>query len=215
MTKFSRNQSGASLIELQIAAVITLIVGGISLFTLMRSQSAYSMGEKMADLHFRGRQSMNRLVEEIRLAGFGQMSGDTAFVSAKENKVTLLADLKNDGIIDTVRFYLSEAVDMEGTPNPNDRILYKSINGSFPGTRIGSSFTDLTLGYFDEMGDDLFDPNSNNPKVVANDDLNKIRLITVSLKAEMQKPDSDGQYRGFVLSSSANPRNVAILALDQ
>jgi len=213
MLKSFTNQKGISLIELQIAAVISLVIGGISFFTLFRSQSAYSVGEKMADLNFRGRQSMDRLVEEIRLAGFGQTIGDTAFLSAKNDELTMLADLKNDGIVDTIRFYLSSPSSLPETQNPHDGNLYRSVNGSTPGTRIGSSFTKLTFGYFDEDGEDLLVP-TGPVSLVPSSDLNRIRLITISLKAEMQKPDRDGHYRGFALNSSANPRNVVILAME-
>lgn len=205
------NQRGTSLIELQIAAVISLIVGGISFFTLIQSHGAYKMGEDMTDLQYRGRKSMDRLVEDIRLAGFGLDIGDTSFISAIENEVTILADVGDDGDIDTIRYYLSETTELNGTANPEDRILYKSVNGSSPGIRVGTSFSSLSLNYFDNSRKSLLDI-LNSPHKVMTDDLMDIRLITVSLVAEMQNPDSDGQYRSLGLNSSLNPRNPIILA---
>jgi Tfp pilus assembly protein PilW len=211
MIRIPLSKNGGTLIELQIAAVISLIVGGISFFTLIRSQSAFNLGEKMTDLQLRGRQSMDRLVEDIRLAGYGLNFGDTAFTSATQNELTMLADINDDGNADTVRYYLGDSTSQPGTPNPNDAILYKSINGSDPGIRIGSSFTSITFGYFDESKNNLFNYGGPTPTVTT-DSLNLIRLITINLIAEMQKPDADGHYRNFVLNSSLNPRNIVILA---
>ena len=209
-----KNQFGASLIELQIAAVISLLIGGISFFTLFRCQSAYIMGEKMADLHYRGRMSMDRMVDDIRLAGYGLAVGDTAFLSAQEDELTMKADLDDDGVVDKVRFYLSDPSTLPETPNPNDGILHKSLNESPPGIRIGSSFTTLTFGFFDENGNDLLS-GAGPIQMVDPSNLHLIRFITVSLTAEMQKPDKEGAYRILVLNSSINPRNPIILASDQ
>jgi hypothetical protein len=212
MLRSLNSHRGATLIELQITAVISIIVGGISFFTLFRSQNAYHMGERMADLQFRVRKSMDRLVEDIRLAGFGLVEGDTAFFSAKENEVIILADMDDDGDVDTVRYYLSESSEMGETLNPNDRILYKSVNGSSPGLPMGTAFTSITFDFFDKNRQSLLDPSQNYPKEVDIQYLKDIRLITLSLIAEMENPDSDGQYRSFVLNSSMNPRNPIILA---
>jgi Tfp pilus assembly protein PilW len=194
-----------------IAAVISIIVSGISFFTLFRSQSAFNLGEKMTDLQYRGRQSMDRLVEDIRLAGYGLDFGDTAFTSATEYDLTMLADINDDGDVDTVRYYLGDNTSQPETPNPNDAILYKSVNGSDPGLRIGSSFTSITFGYFDENKNDLLNYGGPTP-TVNSDSLSLIRLITINLVAEMREPDDGDHYRNFVLNSSLNPRNIVILA---
>jgi len=211
MKERPKNERGISLVELQIAAFISIIVGGISFFTLFRSQSAYNLGEKMADLHYRARQSMDRMSEDIRLAGYGVDAGGLAILQAKRKEMTMLSDLDDDGDIDTVHFYLSDPNGLQSTPNPNDRILYKSMNGSSPGAQLGFSFTKIMFGFYDESGNDLVFYGGPDPYVQA-EKLMEIRLITIELTAAMPKPDKDGTYRSLELKSSINPRNLILLA---
>ena len=39
-----------------------------------------------------------------------------------------MTDLDNDGIVDTLHYYLGDTSELSGTPNENDRLLYRVVN---------------------------------------------------------------------------------------
>jgi hypothetical protein len=50
-----------------------------------------------------------------------------------------------------VRYYLGSTLDLSKTPNPNDRILYKSVNGGTP-SKVANGVVKLAFRYFDATG---------------------------------------------------------------
>jgi len=70
---------------------------------------------------------------------------ESAIRYADTSEVIFLTDLmippdydRGDGIVDTIRYYLGPASEASGTPNPNDRILYRKVNGRPPvGANLG------------------------------------------------------------------------------
>lgn len=83
-----------------------------------------------------------------------------AIIGADSSGITFLTDIVNttsstdygDGVIDTVHYYLGSTSELALTPNPNDRLLYRVINGETPkGSNLG--VTQFRLTYFDASGD--------------------------------------------------------------
>ncbi|MBA4405974.1 hypothetical protein C0389_01740 [bacterium] len=85
-----------------------------------------------------------------------------AIISADSNRISFLTDIVNttaandygNGVVDTLRYYLGSTSELSVTPNPNDRLLYRVINGEVPkGSNLG--VTQFKLTYFDATGDKI------------------------------------------------------------
>lgn len=72
------------------------------------------------------------------------------------------SDFRGDGILDTLRYELG--VDINQTPNPNDKLLYRFIPGySKDASNLG--ITHFTIKYFDNFGNVL--PHPINTQIIA------------------------------------------------
>jgi hypothetical protein len=50
-----------------------------------------------------------------------------------------------------VRYFLGDTLQLSNTPNPNDRVLYKSVNGG-TNTKVANGVVKLAFQYFDSTG---------------------------------------------------------------
>jgi hypothetical protein len=84
----------------------------------------------------------------------------TSILSADSSSIRFLTDHNNDGIVDTLRYYLGPASALTATPNPRDRMLYRVVNSQTPG---GSNLgvTEFRLKYFNALGNELGFPITN------------------------------------------------------
>lgn len=55
-------------------------------------------------------------------------------------------DPHGDGILDTLEYYLGPTNELNGTPNPNDRMLYRIVNGVPKGVNLG--ITQFRIRYY-------------------------------------------------------------------
>lgn len=83
-----------------------------------------------------------------------------SILQADSNSITFLTDIVTspgtfgDGVVDTVRYYLSDTTALTMTPNPHDKILYRRVNSEpLRGSNMGVTLFKLT--YFDSFGDTL------------------------------------------------------------
>ena len=76
---------------------------------------------------------------------------------ATQNSIKFLTDDDNDGILDTIFYQLGSESELEITPNPNDKMLYRIKNNE---DAIGANLgvTQFDLYYYDAMGNELSFP---------------------------------------------------------
>jgi prepilin-type N-terminal cleavage/methylation domain-containing protein len=72
---FFKNAKGVTLIELLIALVISAILTGGIYRTFIYQQKSYTIQEQVADMQQNVRVAINRMMREIRMAGFGNIQG--------------------------------------------------------------------------------------------------------------------------------------------
>ncbi len=88
-----------------------------------------------------------------------------------------------------VRYFLGSTSDLSNTPNPNDRVLYKSVNGGTP-TNVANGVVKLAFQYYDLTG-------------VTTTNLNAIKSFSVDLIMASGEPiggiypSSEWYYRFF------------------
>lgn len=70
---------------------------------------------------------------------------------AQADRITVKGDFDNNGSVDSVSYYLGQTSDLSNTPNPNDRPLYRVLNGATP---VASNWgvTSMRFTYYDESG---------------------------------------------------------------
>lgn len=73
-----------------------------------------------------------------------------AIISADSTSITFLTDQNNDGIVDTMRYYVGSPNDLSTTPNPNDRMLYRVVNNATPAS-ANLGITQFKLIYYDAL----------------------------------------------------------------
>lgn len=64
--------------------------------------------------------------------------------------IKYLSDVDNNGVMDTIEYSISDTEDLSSTVNPNDRLLYRTVNGGSP--QIVSSVVAFELAYRDSAG---------------------------------------------------------------
>lgn len=112
--------------------------------------------------------------------------------------ISFLSDIDNNGSIDTIRYYLGDATELLQTQNPDDKPLYRLINGQ---TLKGSSFgcTDFQLAYYDSTGQ---------AAVTAD------QVRTIGLRISVQSKAASGEtYAGTFWQSLIRPMNLANIQL--
>jgi len=72
---FLKNAKGVTLIELLIALVISAILTGGIYRTFIHQQRSYTTQEQVADMQQNVRVAINRMMREVRMAGFGNLQG--------------------------------------------------------------------------------------------------------------------------------------------
>ncbi len=87
---------------------------------------------------------------DIRKAGYGVPSGTTAILAISDSTIRFLADIDQNGTPDTLNYRLSDTAAPSGTDNPNDRYLYRSVNGTE--NDVGVGLTALGFEFFDASG---------------------------------------------------------------
>jgi type IV pilus assembly protein PilW len=158
-----RAKRGFSLLEMLIVlAVFTFIVGGI--FTnLSQSQIRYQFEQEVAELQQSGRNAVDLMEREIKLAGFPKASyydSGQNWTSANSNKVAagfitigatnlvFEADIEEDGIVERVDYNLSSGTLSRSAED-------KPAGGGAPAATykvLANNVTALTFSYLDSNG---------------------------------------------------------------
>jgi hypothetical protein len=123
------------------------------------------------------------------------------FIECKSDGLTYLSDFDNDGIMDTVKYYLSNTEALKSTTNPEDRILYRSINQGNP--QIVTSVVDFELTYRDTAGI-LITPTSELSDVKKR---KTVRSIDVYVYLEAADP-IDSIYQGMEWKRNLSLKNI-------
>ena len=78
-----------------------------------------------------------------------RVASDIVFKETYEDEIIYYADVDNNGVIDTVRYLLGSEQYALSTSNPNDKPLFRIINGSDTTT---SYVNDFEISYLDSAG---------------------------------------------------------------
>lgn len=147
-----------------IDALGSIAIGGFLMLTLFRMNSASAENT----YHYTGELvvqenmvSIVKLLEyDFRKIGYCEdptkIAPSKAITFADTSDITFFYDVDFDGDIDEVRYYLGDAEELSETPNPDDRMLYRSVNGNPVAANLG--VTRFYITYYGYVGTPLETP---------------------------------------------------------
>ncbi len=128
----SKNSRGVTLIELLIALVISAILVAGIYRTFVHQQKSYATQEQVADMQQNVRVAINRMIREIRMAGFGGKNENT---NGSSDIITVFANVNGfNNIINAEDGVVEDGI-------THDRI---TVVGAY--TQIGTIAADVNAG---------------------------------------------------------------------
>lgn len=143
-----------------------LIIGGILLTTLFRANEnaisnnynfVYELGTQYQLVSIA--QQIERDFKRLGYCANPDLVPDptTTIRIADTSNISFLLDHDLDGVVDSVRYYIGPKSEAVATKNPNDRYLYRIINGN-NATALKFLVTTFRLNYFDALGAAISSP---------------------------------------------------------
>lgn len=177
-----------------IGAIIILLLTNLNFF--INSSSADNLAIGIAQLSLK---TTGDIIEnDFFKLGF-RVSSDQISL-ADSDKIKFYTDLDNDGVKDSVYYYLGPTTEMSSSKNPNDRVLYRVINNEAP--TKANIVTNFKLTYYDSTG-----IAKNYGSLNSQTQRNNIKVIEVYLKIESLEP-IDGSYQAAELKRKITPKNL-------
>ncbi len=178
----------------------SFIIGAMVLLAVVTLHMDMSGGSDQMSQELIVQENMVELALEVDydFHKIGYRTGnDIPITSADSTSITFLADIDNDGDVDSVRYFLGSPDDLASTPNPNDRLLFRLVNNEMPrASNMGVVGFGLTF----------YDASGNQTSVLAD-----IRAIEVHLDVEGTYPLADttyGAYPGVHWEEYIVPMNI-------
>ncbi|MCC6551156.1 MAG: hypothetical protein IT279_13915 [Ignavibacteriaceae bacterium] len=123
-----------------------------------------------------------------------------SILTADTSRIKFVGDLDNNDVLDTVTYYLGPLSDLQVTPNPRDRILYRRID---PGGMISANpgVTEFSLLFFDALSDTL-------PLPLPASQTGRIAAIQISVRVESATSVEEEYALAFWRQIRVSARNL-------
>jgi len=160
----------------------SLVIAGFVILMGLRLNETISGSADASMAGLNVQESMSEVVRwiesDFRKAGFDVPDPTQTIVLADTSHIKFLADIDHNGHVETVDWYLGPA--LSTVPNPNVRLLYRSVTDStgsvLGGGPMGFLVTQFQLKYFQQFGDSVRPLDATN--------YNKIWVIEIALRVE-------------------------------
>jgi hypothetical protein len=141
----------------------SIIVGGLILLILFRlnASATSNLYDNNSEANVQSAMTSTASVLEYDFRKIGYCKDWTkipdptkVILYADTSSIKFLTDVNNDGIVDTLYYYLGSTSELSNTPNPRDRLLYRVVNSATPrSSNVG--ITKFYLTYFDTFGNQI------------------------------------------------------------
>ena len=132
----------------------SFIIGGMILLSIFSLNADIMETATMNNLGTNAQKNVTAIVSildyDFRKMGYLVPSGTDAVTALTDTTIAFLGDVDNNGSVDSVSYYLGPKSEPSGTENPNDRYLYRNVNGTANDVALG--ITSWTLTYYDISG---------------------------------------------------------------
>ena len=119
---------------------------------------------------------------------------------ADSSEIQFVTDINNDGINDKIRYYLTETSSLNGTYNPDDRILWRDLNDESSLTPF--IVTELNFSYYDSLGQII-----NYSSLLDQSNRDRVKIIKVIVETETGEL-IDGEYQTIQWEKLIRPKNI-------
>jgi len=130
---------------LMIRAIILVIMMTVTvslndaLYYKVASRSVQSELKQIADI----------MGNDFRKIGYHTIAAPISV--ADSSRITFRSDITNTDSLYTVSYFLSDTTSLGSTPNPEDRLLYRTLN-TVDTLVVGAGITQFSLKYYDAVG---------------------------------------------------------------
>jgi len=179
-----------------VGAVVLILIIGFNQTMISSSQESVIYNTAQS-----GTTQLSQVIEyDFYKIGFRTGSGEKITL-AEESDIQFYSDLKNDGVIDTIRYFISDTSALSNTINPDDKLIYRTVNDS--SAEILGSVILFKLSYRDNAGSKI------TPVSLLEDSLQRRRIseIDIHLYVESDFPIS-GQYQGAEWKKNILLKNI-------
>ena len=175
----------------------SFIIGGLLFLMIGRFYSSMSQNshERTLDsITIQTASGISDLIEfDFNRMGLGAASPTTALFMADSNRIGFLSDIDHNGVVDTVRYILSDVNAASNTENPRDKILYRLVSNE-PQINATLGVTEFKIRYFDSLGYETTD-------------ITQMKNFDISLMVESTTP-YDNRYSQFYWQTRISPPNL-------
>ena len=186
----------------------SIIIGGLILLILFRLNASATSNLYNNNSEANVQSAMisvtTVLEDDFRKIGYckdwTQIADPTkSILYADTSSIKFLTDVNNDGIVDTLYYYIGPTSELLNTPNPRDRLLYRVVNSAVPkSSNVG--ITKFKLTYFDTFGNVII----SNPISPTS----KIQKIQIDLQVENPEPIGSTYVVAFWRQLRLSARNL-------
>lgn len=183
-----------------LSLIASIVIGGMVLVSFQQFNSEVSRDMQLDALDHIAYGNLDAVTQliDFDFSRIGYRVNDPAqpiITTATATEVQYVMDSDGNNVVETMRYYLSSTTDVvaKSTPNPNDRVLYRVVNGGTPEV-IATGMTEFKVLYYDSTGNTA-------------GSLTDIRTLVVSLTIEGDF-DADGQYPKFVWLGRFTPPSL-------
>ena len=131
---------------------------------------------------------------EYDVTKIGYHTPSPALLVASPDTISFKADLKDDGTVHTVKYFSGSTSTLSWTKNPNDRMVYRVLDGSVTSMNLG--VTSLVFKYYDVNGIVTTDPKS-------------VKSVNVYFTVQSPEPVDTG-YCSSYWQKTINSKNLNI-----
>ena len=132
----------------------SFIIGGMLLLSILSLNADIMQTATMNNLGTNAQLNVTNIVSileyDFRKIGYRVSSETFAITAWSDTSIAFLGDIDNDGAVDNISYYLGPTSETSETENPNDRYLYREVNGTALDVALG--ITSWNLTYYDIYG---------------------------------------------------------------
>ena len=138
----------------------SVFVGGLLLIILFRLNNSATSTLYNSTSELTVQQAMVSVVQvmesDFRKIGYCKdwtkiPNPSKSILYADSNSIKFLTDVNNDGVVDSLYYYIGATSALSNTPNKRDRLLYRVVNKDVPrSSNVG--ITKFTFKYYDALG---------------------------------------------------------------
>lgn len=137
----------------------SVFVGGLLLLILFRLNTSATGTLYNSNAEMNVQQAMVSVVQvlesDFRKIGYCKdwtkiPDPSKSILYADSNSIKFLTDVDNNGVVDSIYYYIGPTSELLNSPNPRDRLLYRVVNtDQAKSSNVG--ITKFTLKYFDAL----------------------------------------------------------------